>query len=218
MLVLAGREWYLRSSSRQASECVYIGVMDPELLKKAARMSKEGFEIANRVRREELKGRTHEKWLHGLHGLFMVCKPGTSLFDDAARLQKALTEEGLSFCFIGGVAQQHWGEPRQTSDLDLDIHCEIGNESAVLAALLRHLSFRDDESKPFWDSHRVFFGCSPNGYDVDVFVGFTPFERRIAARAVSQDYGLGPVHTTPDAGVMCCCPRRACRGYLVLII
>ncbi len=164
--------------------------MDTELLINAIETRKQGFQIANQVRLKALRGRTHEKWLHGLNGLFTVREPGTSLFDDAAYVQKALTTEGLSFCFIGGVALQYWGEARFTADLDLDVYCELGNESEILAALLRHLTFRDEESRKYWDSHRVFFGRSPNGYEVDIFVGFTPFEGRIAARAVSQDYGL----------------------------
>lgn len=164
--------------------------MDQQVLQAEIERQKEGFKIANRVRKRELKARTHEKWLHGLNGLFMVREAGTSLFDDAAFIQKAFTDEGLSFCFIGGIAFQHWGEARQTSDLDLNIHYELGKEAEVLAALLRHLPFRDEESRLTWDSHRVFFGRSPSGYDVDVFVGFTPFERRLTERARSHDYGL----------------------------
>lgn len=164
--------------------------MDIETLKEAIEIKKQGFEIANRVRRKELKERTHEKWLNGLNGLFMVRDPGTSLFDDAAYLQKALTKEDLSFCFIGGIALQYWGEARYTTDLDLNIYCELGKENQILAALLGHLSFRDEESKQYFDTHRVFFGRSPNGYEVDIFVGFTPFEQRITTRAGSHDYGL----------------------------
>jgi len=34
------------------------------------------------------------------------------LFREALHLQEFLREGGWPFCFIGGVALQHWGEPR----------------------------------------------------------------------------------------------------------
>ncbi len=164
--------------------------MDFEMLKAAIEIKKRGFEVANKRRRRELKERTHEKWLHGLNGVFMVREAGRSLFDDAVTLQQALTLDGVAFCFIGGVAQQHWGEVRQTSDLDLNIHCDLGLESVVLTALQKHMTFRDKQASRDFQSFRVFMGRSPGGYDVDIFVGYTPFEKRITERAVMQDYGL----------------------------
>jgi len=165
--------------------------MDIELLKEAIELKKRGFERANKLRRRDLKERTHERWLHGLNGLFMVREPGTSLFDDAASLQQALDEENVPFCFIGGVALQHWGEVRQTADIDLNIHCELGQEEDVLKVLLSHLAYRDEEARRDFETHRVFFGRSSHNYEVDIFIGFTPFEKRITNRAITQDYGLG---------------------------
>ncbi|MEQ9104874.1 MAG: hypothetical protein RIE53_09255 [Rhodothermales bacterium] len=164
--------------------------MDQATLIAEIERKKLGFERANEVRRKALKERTHEKWLHGLHGLFMVREPGISLFDDAAALQQALTEDGVAFCFIGGVALQHWGEVRQTTDLDLNVYCELGRETDVLAVLMKHLAFRDEEASRDFQTHRVFFGRTPNNYEVDIFVGYTPFEKRITERSVSQNYGL----------------------------
>ncbi len=39
----------------------------------------------------------------------------------AAELQSVCENEGWRFCFIGGLAVQRWGEPRETVDVDLDI-------------------------------------------------------------------------------------------------
>ena len=39
----------------------------------------------------------------------------------AAQLQAFLLRERWSFCFIGGVAVQRWGEPRFTRDIDLTL-------------------------------------------------------------------------------------------------
>lgn len=34
------------------------------------------------------------------------------VFQAADTLQQLLRERGWGFCFIGGLAVQHWGEPR----------------------------------------------------------------------------------------------------------
>lgn len=169
---------------------VYIIVMDMETLKAEFLKQQRGFQIANELRVRELKARTHEEWLHGLSGLFMVKEPAGSLFHDAADLQKVLVEHDVSFCFIGGVALQKWGEVRQTTDVDVNIHCELGNEDQVRTVLQKTLTYRDEESREVFSTNRVFFGRTVNGYDVDIFVGFTPYERRMTERAVMQDYGL----------------------------
>lgn len=164
--------------------------MDTEALKRDFERKKRGFQLADERRVRELKARTHDEWLHGLKGLFQVREPGVSLFDDAASLQQALVKEGISFCFIGGVALQKWGEVRQTTDVDLTIHSELGREDHLLAALERHLAFRDEKARVEFATSRVFFGRTSNGYDVDIFVGFTPYERRMIERAVDTDYGV----------------------------
>lgn len=37
----------------------------------------------------------------------------------AAELQAVCAGEGWRYCFIGGLAVQRWGEPRETVDVDL---------------------------------------------------------------------------------------------------
>ena len=39
----------------------------------------------------------------------------------AAELQTVCEEECCRFCFIGGLAVQRWGEPRETVDVDLTL-------------------------------------------------------------------------------------------------
>ena len=39
----------------------------------------------------------------------------------AAGLQAVCEEEHWRFCFIGGLALQRWGEPRETVDVDLTL-------------------------------------------------------------------------------------------------
>ena len=46
----------------------------------------------------------------------------------AAELQNFCQSQGWQFCFIGGVALQRWGEPRETVDVDLSLFAEFGQE------------------------------------------------------------------------------------------
>jgi hypothetical protein len=54
------------------------------------------------------------------------------LFREAQVLQQFLVGRGWGFCFIGGVALQHWGEPRVTRDLDLTVFTGFGGETPVV--------------------------------------------------------------------------------------
>jgi len=42
----------------------------------------------------------------------------TGLFTLALELQDCCLNQGWPFCFIGGLAVQHWGEPRLTHDVE----------------------------------------------------------------------------------------------------
>lgn len=44
-----------------------------------------------------------------------------ALIRAAADLQSVCEQHGWKFCFIGGLAVQRWGEPRETIDVDLTL-------------------------------------------------------------------------------------------------
>jgi hypothetical protein len=50
---------------------------------------------------------------------------------EAARdFQTFCETNGWKFCFIGGLAVQRWGEPRQTQDADLTLITGFGQEES----------------------------------------------------------------------------------------
>jgi len=49
-----------------------------------------------------------------------------ALIQAAAELQAACVEHAWRFCFIGGLAVQRWGEPRETVNVDLTFRCAPG--------------------------------------------------------------------------------------------
>ena len=56
------------------------------------------------------------------------------LVEAATELQAFCEERGWSFCFIGGLALQHWGEPRLTLDVDATLLTGFGREAVFIEA------------------------------------------------------------------------------------
>lgn len=163
--------------------------MDVETLK--SKIDREwGYRRAEELRVRDLKNRTHKAWLDELPYVHYVHEPTGYLFGEAAALQKVLRGKGITFCFIGGVALQRWGEVRQTNDVDLTIFCELGKEPDVLTVLETYLESRIDDTRDMFLLGRMYLGRSPRGKQVDVSIGFTPYEKRMMERAVDVDYGL----------------------------
>ena len=63
------------------------------------------------------------------------------LFREAQRFQHFLEQHTWPFCFIGGIAVQHWGEPRVTRDLDVTVFTGFSNEVPVVDVALGALAF-----------------------------------------------------------------------------
>ncbi len=54
----------------------------------------------------------------------------------AADLQRFCEARDWRFCFIGGLALQRWGEPRETIDVDVTLLTGFGGEEPFIAPLL----------------------------------------------------------------------------------
>ena len=113
------------------------------------------------------------------------------LFRAAAALQEALDGRGWPFCFIGGIAVQHWGEPRVTRDLDVSIFTGFGTEAAVVDALLARYVPRIAEARAFALEHRVLLIMTDDGVQIDVALAALPFEREVIDRSVFAEFEPG---------------------------
>ena len=70
---------------------------------------------------------------------------GTNRLLDAAReIQGFCQSRHWRFCFIGGIAVQHWGEARLTRDADLTVFTGFGGEEGYI-----HEKFRQAGRKCF---------------------------------------------------------------------
>ncbi len=120
------------------------------------------------------------------------------LYQAAARIQEALRAEGWNFCFIGGLAVQHWGEPRFTRDIDASLLTGLGGENAYIKRLEKWLPSREPDPVAFAMETRIYLGLFQGRVPVDISLAGDQFEERVLARSVEADYA-------PGARLCVCC-------------
>lgn len=112
-------------------------------------------------------------------------------FETAWRLHRFLTERGIPYAIIGGLAAQRWGEPRFTRDVDLTILLTPGAEAAALRELVATFPGRLPDAVAFALEHRVLLVTVPEGCEADISLGLPGFEEQVIARAAPYDLGEG---------------------------
>jgi hypothetical protein len=101
----------------------------------------------------------------------------------AAEVQALCDSEGWKFCFIGGLALQRWGEPRETVDVDLTLLSGFGDEDPYIQKLLEKFEARIEDAAAFARTKRVLLIRSQSGVGVDVALGALPFEELAISRS-----------------------------------
>ena len=101
----------------------------------------------------------------------------------AADLCKKLEELGSPFCVIGGVANQRWGEPRQTVDVDATVFLDFGDEQSITEQLLKLFPARVKDPIQFAIANRIVLLTSNEGTGIDISLGGLPYERRVIERS-----------------------------------
>lgn len=101
----------------------------------------------------------------------------------AAELQDVCEGEGWRFCFIGGIAVQRWGEPRETIDVDLTLLTGFGGEERFVSVLLKRFDARIDQASQFARTKRVLLLRARSGVGLDIALGGLPFEERAVGRS-----------------------------------
>ncbi|MBN9690600.1 MAG: nucleotidyl transferase AbiEii/AbiGii toxin family protein [Verrucomicrobia bacterium] len=108
----------------------------------------------------------------------------------AADLHNFCLGRGWEFCFIGGVALQRWGEPRQTLDADLTLLTHFVYDEDYIDTLLSAFPARLSDAREFAKRARVLLLRHPNGVGLDIALGGLPFEVSSVAR--SSDWQAVP--------------------------
>lgn len=112
----------------------------------------------------------------------------TDLFDAALEVDLVLGEIGLPFCFIGGLAIQHWGEPRATRDVDVSVLTRFENEPEVVDKILARLPPRIPGAREHALQYRVILASTRSGVGVDVGLAGFEYEEGLIARSTKIDF------------------------------
>lgn len=118
------------------------------------------------------------------------------LFQAAAKVQAFCERRGFSFCFIGGLALQRWGEPRVTRDVDLAVLAGFGGEEPIARAFLEEFAPRIPDALAFALVHRVLV-LALDGIGIDVSLAGLPYEEEMMARG-------SPCNFLPGAALRTC--------------
>jgi len=123
-----------------------------------------------------------------------------SLFLLAAELDRFLQERQWRYCFIGGIANQRWGQPRTTVDVDVTLLTGLGNEERFVNELLSHYPARISDPRSFALQYRVLLLQSSGGIGIDISLGTIPFEEKMVARASRYEF-------LPGVSLLTCSPE-----------
>lgn len=116
-------------------------------------------------------------------------KPANPQLRAAWEVHKFFTRAKIPYSIIGGIAVQHWGEPRFTRDVDVTVIIPAGQEEAVLRRLFSVFRPRINDALDFALKHRVCLLQSSDGYDIDISLGLPGYEDHLLSRSV--DYAVG---------------------------
>ena len=107
----------------------------------------------------------------------------TELIRTASDLQAFFESQQWSYCFIGGLAVERWGEPRETIDVDVTLLTGYGGEEPYIRKLLERYASRIDRAAAFARENRVLLLRAASGVGIDVALGALDFERSVISRA-----------------------------------
>jgi len=103
--------------------------------------------------------------------------------DEAAlEVCQFLEQHGIRYGLIGGYALQHWGEPRATRDIDIEIIIDENEKGAVFRMLLSHFAPRIPDAFEFAQRHRVLLISASNGTPVDISLAPPGYGELVAQR------------------------------------
>ncbi len=101
----------------------------------------------------------------------------------ADELQSFCEARGWSFCFIGGLVLQHWGEQRLTRDVDATLLTGFGNERSYTEPLLSRFAGRRPDAGAFALQHRVLLLKTASGIPLNIALGGLRFEAEAVTRS-----------------------------------
>ena len=112
-------------------------------------------------------------------------------FRAAGELHQFFSKEEIPYAIIGGIALQHWGEPRFTRGVDVTILVTLGEEEKILKKILSVFSARIPDALKFALENRVCLVRSKEGCEIDISLGIPGYEEEVVRRAIECDLDEG---------------------------
>lgn len=99
-----------------------------------------------------------------------------------------LDKHDIPNLIIGGIANAVWGRPRATRDADFKVMLGERTIDDLIALLDTQFKFRVSDPTAFARETYVVPIHASNGIDVDLGLGFLPYEEGAVAKAVEVEY------------------------------
>lgn len=123
----------------------------------------------------------------------MTAISSSDLARAAIDLQDFCLTQNWKFCFIGGIANAQWGQPRYTEDADLSLLTGFGEEACYIDSLLGRFQARIPDASAFAIRSRVLLLTHENGIGFDIGLAGFPYEENTVNRSVrckfSEEFG-----------------------------
>jgi len=100
----------------------------------------------------------------------------------AWELHCLLVQLRVPYVITGGLALQHWGEPRLTQDVDVTVMLPPDNPLPVLERITSSFSPRLPDALDFARQHRVLLVRASNGIPLDISLGLPGYEEEVMKR------------------------------------
>jgi len=108
----------------------------------------------------------------------------TTLQEPAIEVCSFLEENNIAYVLVGGFAVQHWGEPRTTRDINIEILVDEEFKESVFTRILQRFQPRYANALEFALQHRVLLIYASNGVPVDIALAAPGYSESIAQRSV----------------------------------
>lgn len=111
-----------------------------------------------------------------------------------------LIEQDIPHFVIGGIANAVWGRSRATLDADLKILLPLENLDTFIEQIGDNFSFRVTDPLSFAQELFVILLQSSHGIDIDLVIGFLPYEQAAYERVqwITYEEVTFPVCTAED--------------------
>ena len=117
-----------------------------------------------------------------------------SVFEAALEVAVFLDDQKIPYAVLGGVALQHWGEPRTTQDVDIVVMVPWESEEDFLRKVLQRFRPRMADALAFAKQHRVLLISTSDGIPVDLSLGIPGYEEEAMRRATKVSLAeLAPI-------------------------